>query len=149
MMPSSTVSHHSCTSTPRKDAFPISVRTGAFYEGAGKHILDSVLSNRARDVTDKDLKTLASHLQTSVPNRRAFLEICKEIETVWQKTQRKAIEQMPVEHFMQEREMHAMDMLRDAFSSVRIRRGRGRPNPAETVVSEYTDAGSIFSRAIA
>jgi hypothetical protein len=111
-----------------------SVRAGVFFTDAGRRILDSVLANSASDIKREDLQAVAHHLDCAAPpNLRSMLEVCRCVEGGCGD--------------LHEREVRAMDYIRDAFRSTTSSRNcRRKRKDAVSVVTEWTSAGSVFSR---
>ena len=77
---------------------------------------------------------MARDLKCSTPpNRRSMLEVCRCVDDGCDN--------------LHEREVRAMDRIRDAFRSATSSRNcRRKPKDAMSVVTEWTSVGSVFSR---
>ncbi len=114
----------------------ICVRAGVFTTHEGGRLLDALIDRRYGDVSSNDLATISLTLGSKPPSKERLISLVRVMQE----------ESEPLEF-----EMRVMDRVRDAYGA-RVRRGERQQTKkhtrAKTVVSEYTDAGSTFSRAI-
>ena len=112
----------------------ICVRAGVFRTHEGGRLLDALLDRRYGDVNSKDLATISVTLGSNPPSKERLISLLRAMQD----------ETEPLDF-----EVRVMDRVRDAFGAC-VRRGereRKKSTRAKTVILEYTDAGSTFSRA--
>lgn len=108
-------------------------RAGVFVDGAAQRLLGAVVEQRWRSITTVDIETVAARLAKPPPSRRAFLGFL-------------AAAAVAERGDACDRELVAMDAIRDAFETAAPMRAKRR-GTAPSAISESTDAPSVFSRA--
>ena len=105
-----------------------SVRAGIFLHGEGRELLDAITKGQMNTITLDQLTRVAAQMDTQVPNRRTFLAEMRDVA---------------FSDDVLDSELRAMEAVRDAFAK---RHSREKRSSGTSVISETTDAGSVFSR---
>lgn len=105
-----------------------SVRAGIFLHEEGQELLDAITKGNVNTITLNQLTRVAAQMDTHVPTRRAFLAEMRDIA---------------FNDDVLDSELRIMEAVRDAFAK---KHSREKRSSGTSLISETTDAGSVFSR---
>ena len=115
----------------------VSARAGVFCTEAGKRVLEAILAQRYDRIESCDLSAMTALLGGKSPSKEQLVSLVRTLN---------------VGEGGLDFEVRLMDKIRDAYGASLRRCDRHLRAPksrrSASVVSEYTDAGSVFSQSI-
>tara|TARA_B110000046_G_scaffold179886_1_gene209778 strand:- start:907 stop:1269 length:363 start_codon:yes stop_codon:yes gene_type:complete len=112
------------------------VRAGAFLTREGARVLDALSKERFHELKSDDLLTMTRSIGGNAPSKDRLVSMARNIQIMSKDSL--------------DNEVRIMDAIRDAYgASVRRNPRRSAPtHRAKSDITEFTTAGSVFSRRV-